>query len=130
MSKKAPLPRAACVFVLRNGKVLSVSRKHDPSVVGMPGGKVDEGETDAQAAARECFEETGMIVGGLKLLYEGEDGFGYWCSTFTVERAAGEPRDMGQGHVEWITPDSLLQGHFAEYNGRVLSAWRKQAWGV
>ena len=124
------LSRAACVLVVREGRILSVSRKHDAAVPGLPGGKVEEGETDAHAAARECFEETGLVVGGLRHLYSGEDGHGYWCTTFLAHQFSGQPRDMGQGHVEWIKPDELLRGEFADYNKRMLAAWRKMMLGT
>lgn len=124
------LPRAACVFVIRDGRLLSVARKHDARLPGLPGGKVEEGETDTQAAARECFEETGIVVGGLRHLYSAEDGHGYWCTTFAAHQFSGEPRDMGQGHVEWILPEELLRGQFVDYNRAVLAAWRKMTTGA
>lgn len=120
------LPESACVFVVRDGRVLSVI---DHRGYGLPGGKVEPGETAKTAAARECFEETGMVAGGLRFLYEGECD-GYWCTTYLAMQFSGEPRDMGVGRVEWVLPDQLLAGKFADYNKPLLAAYRKRMYGA
>lgn len=50
---------AVCVLLEKDGKFLSVSRKNDPTDFGLPGGKLDFGETLIQCAKREVLEETG-----------------------------------------------------------------------
>ncbi|HEX3751359.1 MAG TPA: NUDIX domain-containing protein [Streptosporangiaceae bacterium] len=46
------------------GRLLLVQRGHDPEAGrwSLPGGRVEPGETDAEALAREMHEETGLIV--------------------------------------------------------------------
>lgn len=54
----------AAVIVV-DGRVLACERSAPPEVAGrweFPGGKVEPGETDEQALARECGEELGVRV--------------------------------------------------------------------
>ena len=48
-----------------DGALLVAQRRHPPELAGrweLPGGKVDDGETDAAALARELAEELGITV--------------------------------------------------------------------
>lgn len=49
------------LFLLRNGNKYS-------GTWGLPGGKIDRGETVAQALAREIEEELGGVIAGAKLI--------------------------------------------------------------
>lgn len=55
---------ASAVVVDADGRVLLVKRGEEPEKGrwSVPGGRVDPGETLAQAAVREAFEETGLQV--------------------------------------------------------------------
>lgn len=63
--------RRAAVVAVRNGEVLLV-RQYRLLINGLsyevPGGRVDEKETPAAAAIRECLEETGVQCKNLKPL--------------------------------------------------------------
>jgi 8-oxo-dGTP diphosphatase len=51
--------------IITEGRVLACERSAPPEVAGrweFPGGKVESGETDEQALARECAEELGVRV--------------------------------------------------------------------
>ncbi len=59
--------RIPCVgAIVRDGqgRLLIIQRGHDPEAGrwSLPGGRVEPGESDAQALAREMLEETGLIV--------------------------------------------------------------------
>jgi len=60
-------PEIPCVgglVVDPSGRLLLVLRGHEPSVGtwSVPGGRVESGETDEAATAREVLEETGLAV--------------------------------------------------------------------
>lgn len=69
-------PRA-CGALIRNETILMV-RHVEPtgSYWTLPGGGVEAGETLAEAAEREVFEETGLRVRPVRLLWEGVYGHG------------------------------------------------------
>src|ERR1035437_3070592 len=57
------MKKAVCILVYNDdGEILAVSRKNDPNDLGLPGGKVDPGETEEEAVVREMLEETGLEI--------------------------------------------------------------------
>ncbi len=64
---------AAVSIALRRGdRLLLVRRAREPSLgfYAFPGGRVEPGETDEQAARRELAEETGLAAGAITFLRE------------------------------------------------------------
>jgi len=75
---EAPLLQAAGVALIRDGDILLAQRRpggDHGSTWAVPGGKIEDGEEPAAAAARELLEETGIAVdpGALRLLDLGGD---------------------------------------------------------
>lgn len=63
---------AASIVLLNNeGLVLGVSRKHGHCDFGLPGGKMEFGDQSIKhTAMRECFEETGLRIFNMSLIFE------------------------------------------------------------
>ena len=55
---------AAAALIVQDGRVLLVRRVNEPhrGLWTLPAGFINGGEDPAEAAARECLEETGLIV--------------------------------------------------------------------
>lgn len=52
----------ACAIVFRDGKMLATTRRNTTDQWGLPGGKLDPGETPVEAVCRETMEETGCRI--------------------------------------------------------------------
>ncbi len=58
------VPCIGAVITDENGRLLLIQRGHDPGkgLWSIPGGRVEAGESDADAVIREVAEETGLSV--------------------------------------------------------------------
>ena len=76
---------AGILFVTKKGEALLLMRsdaaEDSPSVWGLPGGHLEEGETPENAARRETYEETGVVYKGPLTLVDLTGGF----ATFLAE---------------------------------------------
>lgn len=107
--------KAVCALIMRGDYVLCVSRKDDPTDFGLPGGKVDDGETTLQALTREIKEETGLDVAPQRLLFKQKDGeflvYTYHCLW------SGEVKTTEKGVVKWLKWENITtNGTFKDYN--------------
>jgi 8-oxo-dGTP diphosphatase len=113
------MPRAVCLLLQReDGKILAVSRKEDRTKFGLPGGKVDPGETEEEALAREVREETGLRISSPRLLLSrvcrGETDYvskAYYAAEVEGELGTNEPID-----IRWVDAATLMEGPFGEFN--------------
>ena len=117
-NSKMPQP-ASSAIVERDGRYLLVLRSNPPSAAmfAFPGGRGEEGETPAETALRELFEETG-ICGEKPLLFATydlpghEDGPGspsFFLSVFKVkadETTVAVASDDAAG-LGWYTADEI-----------------------
>ena len=103
MGNKFPQIGVGAVVFNRDGEVLLVKRKNEPSknMWTIPGGKLMAGETLKQTAEREIFEETGVEIEAGEIIYTFElvdtddDGtvkFHYIIIDFDARYLGGAPR--------------------------------------
>lgn len=111
------------------GRVLLVRQNYGQRFFGLPGGKIEDGESPAEAAVRELFEETGLRVEGVtphsvhELVYPGTGGR-YRAHAFTGVGVSGtlgvrEPTEISS--VAWYDPAELPEP-LAPSGRAVLSA--------
>lgn len=127
---------ASNLLLVQNGLALAVTRRDDRTKWGLPGGKVDPGETSQTAAIREMREETGLIV------YQSEvtpilsarsvGDVNFWTTTYLY--IGGHTFTLGEFgtepglNVDWMPLEDLANpkiSPFAEYNGWLLQQYRQ-----
>lgn len=96
--------------ILKNNQLLVVSKKKSPDHYMLPGGKLEKGETDLEALARELQEELRLELVSSTLLgnFETTSMFGtesMFLTVYVVE-VEGEPTpDNEIGAYKWIPID-------------------------
>jgi len=120
-------PKVVLALMWKDGKVLSVSRKDDRTSYGLPGGKVDPGETLEDALLREVQEETGVQIKRFEAepVFEAHSSSGdFYSYTFYVYEWEGEPHSAEAGHVCWADPKLLAdkRQQFSPYNSALFAS--------
>ena len=123
---------AAALFD-RAGQVLIAQRPRGKPLAGrweFPGGKVNAGESEHGALARELREELGIEVMAarpfmrLKHAYAERD---VELSLWIVERFAGEPRSLDAQALKWVAPAQLAGEDILEADQPFIAALRSLA---
>ncbi len=107
---------AAAVLIQQDGRVLLVRRAGEPfrGLWSLPAGFINGGEDPAEAAARECLEETGLTVRVTRVLdiisgkehARGAD----FIIVYQAEVISGELKaDDDADAVEWFERENLPQ---------------------
>lgn len=110
----APLPGVLCA-VVSNRQLLLIQRANEPDKGkwGLPGGMVEAGETLAQAAIRELFEETSLIASGGEVIDQfdlcSQNGrFHYALSVVRLDWLSGSPvAGSDAANVGWFSVQDI-----------------------
>ena len=97
----------------REGRVLITERPPGKHLAGrweFPGGKIDAGETEEAALARELAEELGITMRrarALARLAHDYDDRRIDISLWVVEEYGGEPAGLDGQRLKWVSPAHL-----------------------
>jgi len=116
----------AAALVWRDGRLL-IGRRPSEGLLGglweFPGGKVEEGETLAAAAAREVLEETGLAIEVRDLFRSVEHAYTHFSITlhaFHARVRSGRLRARGVRGLRFVRVADLPRYAFPRANRRIL----------
>jgi 8-oxo-dGTP pyrophosphatase MutT (NUDIX family) len=112
------------VLINPGGYVLGVSRKNDHNDFGLPGGSLEDFDNSPEEGAiRETFEETGLKIDNLRLVYAKSKG-GRMGYTYLADYSGEINFDFEkEPHVvKFTTFDELIKGSFGKWNKEVYQS--------
>ena len=119
--------KVSTVLLFNQGQILAVSRKDDPNDFGLPGGKLDPGETFTAGAIREVREETGLHIFGLIPIFGRVDG-NFFAICFVAQYSGEIDHTLESGVVKWTPFETITKGSFGKYNLELGKFIQKRGW--
>lgn len=107
----------------RNGLVLATSRKDNHQDFGLPGGKMDPGETPIQALKREIKEETGLALKNPRFIAT-ELHNGIPVHLFSSE-VTGIEHTTENLVIKWVPWSTVFAGSFGIFNKMFYDKYMK-----
>jgi 8-oxo-dGTP diphosphatase len=115
--------------IRRDGQLLVAQRAHPRALAGLwelPGGKVEAGEQEIDALARECREELGVALAvdervGVDLSI----GPDWTLRAYAARIVEGEPQPLEHLDLRWVTPAELSALAWVPGNERLVAALRE-----
>ena len=106
---------AACALVDADGRVLIAQRPEGKQLAGLwefPGGKVEPGETPAEAVVRELAEELGVTtqiawLAPLTFASHSYETFHLLMPLFVCRRFTGTARGLEGQSIKWVRPKDM-----------------------
>ena len=118
----------AAALIGADQRVLITERPPGKSLAGrweFPGGKLEAGESEAEALRRELAEELGIEVLGGRAMMQLRHAYAdrvVELSLWVVEQFRGEPRALeGQG-LKWVEPSALAAEDILEADRPFVAA--------
>ncbi len=118
-------PVIVAAALVDHRRLLAGQRSRPPELAGrweFPGGKVEPGESEPRALARECAEELGVQVRVHEFLAEvalpGRRRLRLWRASLI----AGEPRALEHLQLRWLGLDELTDVDWLEPNRPLLAS--------
>lgn len=114
-------------LLTRAGRVLIARRPEDDplgAVWEFPGGKLEPGESPADALARELTEELGIVAEIGAEVERIDHDYPHLRLTLIVHwvtRFVGEPRGLAGQAVAWVAPAALADYAFPAADARLLA---------
>lgn len=138
MEYKQAVKDAGLMLIIKDGLILSITRKEDPSLYGIIGGKCEPNETTKDAAIRETFEETSIIVKSCVMIFKRivpplqPGGLPFNSVCYFATDWEGTPQDSEEGKVTWLSEYELInpktvpngKGAFPDYNKNSLNSFK------
>jgi 8-oxo-dGTP diphosphatase len=108
-----PLRRGVVVVVIREGRLLVIRRSQHVRAPGMycfPGGAIEEGESESEAACRELMEELALEVRPQRLIWRSVTPWNvdlaWWLAEIEPE-AVPSPNALEVEAFDWLTAEEI-----------------------